>query len=66
VGTIPELAERERNSSDGSTRESEVELEVTVRMGERVLNSEFSIGDSHGKFLLKEDLNFDLKTSCVL
>jgi hypothetical protein len=40
---------------------SELEL-----VSDRVLTSEFLVGDSHGKFILEEELTCELKTLCVL
>jgi hypothetical protein len=43
-----------------------MEPEVTVAMSDGVLRSEFSVGDSHGKFVSEEGLTCELKTLCVL
>jgi hypothetical protein len=56
----------DRNSNGGSTRGSELEVEVAVTVSDRVLNSEFLIGDSHGKFVFEKELTCELKTLCVL
>jgi hypothetical protein len=40
---------------------SELEL-----LSDRFRSSEFSVGDSHGKFIFEEVLTFELKTLCVL
>jgi hypothetical protein len=51
----------ERNSSGGSKRVSELEL-----VSDRVLSSEFSVGDSNGKFVSEEELSCEPKALCVL